>query len=274
MTTIDLDQTAVESFAHQVAAAVTGGATTAMMVIGDRLGLYTALAESGPVTPAQLAARTGTVERLLREWLAQQAATGFLEYDAHAGTFLLRPERAAVLAGDESPASMIGAAPLVTGLHRGIDRLIEAYRSGAGIPWGEQDRAVLESTERFFRTGYRSFLLSQWLPALDGVRGSSPVAAVSPTSAAGTALLCSCSRRPSRRHGSQGSTCTPGRSTSLDDGSPTPPSRRRSASRSPRRRTTRSPATISSRSSTCCTTWATRLLPPPTPAGRWRRTAH
>ena len=169
MTTTDIDTTAVQAFAQQVAGLVTGGAATAMMVVGDRLGLYAALATSGPVTSTQLAARTGCAERHLREWLAQQAATGILDHDPAERTFHLPPERAAVLAGDDSPASMIGAAPLVTGLHRGIDRLVDAYRSGAGIPWGEQDEAIFEATERFFRTGYRSFLLPQWLPALDGV---------------------------------------------------------------------------------------------------------
>ena len=169
MTTTDIDTTAVQTFAQQVAGLVTGGAATAMMVVGDRLGLYAELATSGPVTSTQLAARTGCAERHLREWLAQQAATGILDHDPAERTFHLPPERAAVLAGDDSPASMIGAAPLVTGLHRGIDRLVDAYRSGAGIPWGEQDEAIFEATERFFRTGYRSFLLPQWLPALDGV---------------------------------------------------------------------------------------------------------
>lgn len=74
-----------------------------------------------------------------------------------------------MVAGDDSPASMIGAAPIVTGMHRGLDRLVDAYRTGAGIPWGEQDEMIFEATERFFRTGYRTYLLPQWLPALDGV---------------------------------------------------------------------------------------------------------
>ncbi|ATG51427.1 SAM-dependent methyltransferase [Brachybacterium vulturis] len=169
MTTTDLDPTAVEAFAQQVAASLSGGATTAMMVIGDRLGLYAALGEAGPLTPAQLAARCGTLERPLREWLSQQTAAGIVDHDADTGTFALPPERAAVLATDDSPASLIGAAPLVTGLHRGLDRLTEMFRTGAGIPWGEQDPTILESTERFFGSAYRGFLVPEWLPALDGV---------------------------------------------------------------------------------------------------------
>lgn len=169
MTTTDLDPTAVEAFAQQVAGFLSGGATTAMMVIGDRLGLYAALAAAGPLSPAQLAARTGTFERPVREWLSQQTAAGFLDHEASTDTFGLPPEHAAVLATDESPVSLIGAAPLVTGLHRGIDRLTEAFRTGAGIPWGEQDPSISEATERFFGTAYRGFLLPEWLPALDGV---------------------------------------------------------------------------------------------------------
>lgn len=166
---VPLDPAAVEAFAQQVAGLITGGAATAMMVVGDRLGLYAELAQSGAVTSDQLASRTGCTERHLREWLAQQAATGILEHDPAHRTFRLPPERAAVLAGDESPASLIGAAPIVTGMHRGLDRLVDAYRTGAGIPWGEQDETVFEAIERFFGTAYRSFLLPQWLPALDGV---------------------------------------------------------------------------------------------------------
>lgn len=172
MTTIDLDPTAVEAFAGQVAGILTGGATTAMMVVGDRLGLYAALAAHGPMTAAQLAERTGTLERPVREWLCQQNAAGILDHVAAAETFALAPEKAAVLASDDSPAGLIGAAPLVTGLHRGIDRLTQSFRTGAGIPWGEQDPTVLESTERFFGTGYRGFLVPQWVPALDGVHAA------------------------------------------------------------------------------------------------------
>lgn len=169
MTTIDLDMTAVDAFAQQVAGTLIGGATTAMMMIGDRLGLYAALAEAGPLTAAQLAARTGTVERPIREWLSQQTAAGFLDHDPDADTFHLPPERGAVLATDDSPASLIGAAGTVTGLHRGLDRVIASYRTGTGVPWADQDPTIFASTERFFGTAYRSFLVPHWLPALDGV---------------------------------------------------------------------------------------------------------
>jgi hypothetical protein len=109
----------VGAFAQHVAGAFTGAATTAMVVVGDELGLYRALAGTGPVTPAELATKTGTHERYVREWLAQQAAAGFLRYDAGTGTFILPPEHAAVLATDDSPAAMAGAALLPAGMFRG-----------------------------------------------------------------------------------------------------------------------------------------------------------
>lgn len=164
-----IDTEAVTAFAGHVAGAVTGGATTAMMVVGDRLGLYAALAGSGPSTPADLAAATGTAERYVAEWLAQQTAVGFVSHDASTGTFALPLEHAAVLASDDSPASLVSAAGLATGLHRRVDELADAFRTGAGIPWGDQDEATFEQTERFFRIGYRTNLVPSWIPALDGV---------------------------------------------------------------------------------------------------------
>lgn len=169
MTTTEINIERVGAFAQQVAGMLAGGATAAMMVTGDRLGLYAALAGSGPVNSSQLASQTGTGERYVREWLAQQAAAGIVVYDPADSTFLLPPEHAAVLATDDSPASLIGAALTVTGMHRGVERLVEAFRTGAGVPWGEQDPAVFESVERFFRVGYRNSLVNEWIPALTGV---------------------------------------------------------------------------------------------------------
>jgi SAM-dependent methyltransferase len=166
---MDVDTDRVGAFAQQVAGQITGAVTTAAIVLGDRLGLYRALAESGPVTSARLAADTGTHERYVREWLAQQAAAGVVAHDADSGTFALPPEHAAVLADDDSPAAMAGAALLPAGLFRGIDRTVDAFRSGEGVPWAEQDDVVFEGTERFFRVSYRNSLVAEWLPALDGV---------------------------------------------------------------------------------------------------------
>lgn len=169
MTTTELDLRAVGAFAEQVAGVLAGGATTAMMVVGDRLGLYRALASGEALTPAELAETTDTAERYIREWLAQQVAIGFVAYDAERGRFSLPPEHAPVLATDESPASMIGCAPLITGLHRLTDRITSAFRTGEGIGWAEQDPTIFESTERFFGAAYRTNLVENWIPALPEV---------------------------------------------------------------------------------------------------------
>ncbi|MEU8799571.1 class I SAM-dependent methyltransferase [Spirillospora sp. NPDC048819] len=169
-TDIELDMNTVGAFAEKIAGLLTGGATAALMVVGDRLGLYRTLAGAGPVTPARLADLTGTSGRYIREWLAQQAAVGIVTHDAADGTFTLPAEHAAVIATDDSPASMIGAAPMITGLHRRVDEMADAFRTGQGIAWAAQDPMIFESTERFFRVGYRNSLVGEWITALDGVR--------------------------------------------------------------------------------------------------------
>lgn len=169
MTAVELDLEKVGAVAQQVVGLATGAATSAMIVVGDRLGLYAALAAGGAVTPQQLADATGTAERYVREWLAQQAAVGLLTYDPESGTFTLPPEAAAVLAIDESPAAMTGMCALTEGLFRDIGPLVAAFRTGQGIPWGDHDPAVFRGTERSFGAMYRADLVSAWVPALDGV---------------------------------------------------------------------------------------------------------
>ncbi|MGH3469398.1 MAG: class I SAM-dependent methyltransferase [Thermocrispum sp.] len=166
---MDIDEGQVEEFANQVFGTLVGAVTHAMVVVGDELGLYRALATSGPVTPAALAAATDTHERYVREWLLQQAAVGFVTYDDQAGTFALPPEHAAVLAFEDSPAFLAPAAQLPAGMFRGSDRLVDAFRTGEGIGWDQQDPIVFTHTERFWRAAYRPHLTSRWLPALDGV---------------------------------------------------------------------------------------------------------
>lgn len=166
-TNMDMDR--VGAFAQQVGGQVIGAVTTAMIAVGDELGLYGALAGSAPVTPAELATATGTHERYVREWLAQQAAAGIVEHDGATGTFTLPAEHAAVLASDDSPAAMAGVAWLPAGMFRRTDQVAHAFRTGEGLSWGEQDQAIFQSTERFFRVGYRNSLVPEWIPALDGV---------------------------------------------------------------------------------------------------------
>lgn len=161
----------IEQNVHRLLGAMTGAATTAMVAVGDQLGLYRALAGGGPATPDELAARTGTAVRYLREWLSQQAAAGFLAYRAGDGRYVLPAEAAAVLADEASPAFLAGGATITRGWFAGIDRLAGAFRTGAGIGWHEQDPAVFDGTERFFRPGYTAHLTTEWVPALPGVAG-------------------------------------------------------------------------------------------------------
>jgi SAM-dependent methyltransferase len=147
------------------------GATlnTALVVMGDRLGLYRALAGSGPMSPADLAERTGTAERYVREWLNAQAAGGYVTYDPDSGSYTLPPEQAAALTDPSSPAYLPGFFQIALGSVMDSPKIVEVARTGAGYGWGEHGHDVLEGCERFFRTMYNAHLIPEWLPALDGV---------------------------------------------------------------------------------------------------------
>jgi SAM-dependent methyltransferase len=137
--------------------------------MGDKLGLYRALAGAGPLTPEELAARTETAERYVREWLNAQAAGGYVEYDPETGTYELPPEQAVALTDDSSAAYLPGFFQIALGSVLDSPRITETARSGAGLGWHEHGHDVHEGCERFFRPGYNAHLIASWLPALDGV---------------------------------------------------------------------------------------------------------
>lgn len=141
-----------------------------LVVIGDRVGLYKALASDGPLSSAELAKRTETQERYVREWLSSQAAGGYVTYDAGTDTFALTPEQAFMLAQDDSPAFVPGAFQVAIAASRIASRLEEAFRNGDGIGWHEHDAGLFEGTERFFRPNYAANLISSWIPALEGAK--------------------------------------------------------------------------------------------------------
>ena len=147
------------------------GATlnAALVVLGDKLGLYRALAGAGPLAPAELAERTGTAERYVREWLNAQAAGGFVEYDPDSGRYTLPPEQAVALTDPASPAYLPGFFQIAVGSVLDSPKIAEAARTGAGFGWHEHVHDVHEGCERFFRPGYNANLITSWLPALDGV---------------------------------------------------------------------------------------------------------
>ena len=145
-----------------------GAALSAVLIsIGDELGLYKALAK-GPLTPAELAAKTGTNERYVREWLANQAAGGYVEYDGATQAFSLSPEQALCLADPTGPVDLPGAYFIVRDLFHVRDRALENFKTGKGMEWGEHHSCLFHGTERFFRASYNASLLGAWLPALDG----------------------------------------------------------------------------------------------------------
>jgi SAM-dependent methyltransferase len=148
-----------------------GAAVSAVLILlGDELGLYRALAKE-PATPKELAERTDTHERYVREWLANQAAGGYLEYDRASGRFSLSEEQALCLADPDGPVDLPGAYSIVEDLFHIRQRALENFRTGKGMEWGEHHPCLFHGTERFFRAGYRANLLASWLPALDGVVG-------------------------------------------------------------------------------------------------------
>jgi SAM-dependent methyltransferase len=142
---------------------------TGMVVIGERLGLYKALA-SGPMTSAELAAKTNTDERYLREWLSSQAAGDYITYDARTDKFSLTEEQAFTLAKEDSPAYLPGAFELALGSLAAVPRIAESFRSGAGMGWHEHVDGVFHGCEKFFRPGYAANLVAAWIPSLHGVK--------------------------------------------------------------------------------------------------------
>jgi SAM-dependent methyltransferase len=155
----------VGKFVVDLGAAVHAG----MVVIGERLGLYKALALH-PMTSSELAAKTATDERYVREWLSSQAAGGYVTYDEKTNKFSLSEEQAFTLANEDSPAYLPGAFQLALGSLAAVPRIADSFRSGAGMGWGEHDEAVFHGCEKFFRPGYAANLVSSWIPALHGVK--------------------------------------------------------------------------------------------------------
>ncbi|MCO1654096.1 class I SAM-dependent methyltransferase [Pseudonocardia humida] len=178
----------VQKGVGDVAAMVSG----ALVALGDRLGLYAAMADGEPVTAGELAGRTGTTERYVREWLAAQAAAGFLRYCGD-GRYRLTAEGAVVLTDEDSPVCLVGAFQLALAAVQSVDRLAAAFRTGAGVGWGEHHHELYPGCERFFAPGYRNHLVASWIPALDGaeraLRSGAAVADVGCGRGASTLLM-------------------------------------------------------------------------------------
>ncbi len=148
-----------------------GAAVTApLMLIGEKLGLYKAMAGAGPLTSAEVAERSGAAERYVREWLNNQAAGGYVDFDPGTGRYSLSAEQALALADEDSPFYILGFYSSIASLFADEEKLTEAFRTGDGVGWHEHDHRLFSGTERFFRPGYTAHLVSEWIPALEGVQ--------------------------------------------------------------------------------------------------------
>jgi SAM-dependent methyltransferase len=169
VSTTEIDGAKLEQFVFRAVEEVGATLNTALVVMGDRLGLYKALDGAGGLTPSELAERTNTAERYVREWLNGQAAGGYVTYDPESGRYELPPEHAIALAQPDSPAYLPGFFQIALGSVTDSSHIVDVARDGDGFGWGEHSHDVHEGCERFFRTGYNAHLIGSWLPALDGV---------------------------------------------------------------------------------------------------------
>jgi SAM-dependent methyltransferase len=175
MTTTDrpaeIDMEKLMGFVFRAVDEVGATLNTALVVMGDRLGLYRGLAGAGPLTPAELARRTGTAERYVREWLNAQAAGAYVNYDPDSGRYTLPAEHAIALTDESSPAYLPGFFQSALGSVLDSPRITEAAKTSEGVGWHEHSQDVFDGVERFFRAGYNAHLVAKWLPALDTVVG-------------------------------------------------------------------------------------------------------
>jgi len=143
--------------------------SSSLVYIGQKLGLYKALAAAGPSTPEELAANTSTTERYVREWLINQAASGYVEYDVESRRYSLTPEQAAALTDENSPFYVGGGFYVIKAMTHAVNRIEDGFKNGGGMLWGEHDPDLFVGTERFFRPGYAAHLIASWIPALTGI---------------------------------------------------------------------------------------------------------
>ncbi|MCF4994787.1 methyltransferase domain-containing protein [Pseudomonas syringae] len=162
-----MDESRLNQFMGKLVNDMGGAAMLANVIVGEELGLYRAMADSQPVSPETLAARTACNPRLVREWLSAHAASGYMEHND--GEFRLPEEQALALAVEDSPVYVAGGLGVVASFFHDKDKLVKAMRGNGALPWGDHHPCMFSGTERFFRPGYRGHLIAEWLPALDGV---------------------------------------------------------------------------------------------------------
>ncbi len=161
-----VDERKLNEFVEKAVTDLAAGYGGVMTVLGHKLGLYKAMADAGPLNSSEIAKRSGCAERYVREWLAAQAAAGYIDYDTTARTFQLSPEQAMVFAQADSPVILTGGFYSLQAIYESVPRMAEAFRTGKGLGWGEHCNCLFSGTEKFFGPGYRANLVSTWLPAL------------------------------------------------------------------------------------------------------------
>lgn len=164
-----LDESKLDTLLGKMLGDMGAAAVAPLVILGDRLGLYKALAANGSLTTEELAEQTATNERYVREWCAAQAASGYIELDSATARFSLTPEQQAVFADDDSPTCMTGGFYAIGSMFIDEPKITNAFKTGQGVAWGDHSDCLFCGTEKFFRPGYKANLVDEWLPALDGV---------------------------------------------------------------------------------------------------------
>ncbi len=165
---MDVDPDRLNAFMGKMLGDMGAAANAALIKVGDRLGLYKALAAKGPMTPAELAKASGTAERCIREWLSAQAAAGYVDYDAASGKFHMQPEQQMALAEEYSPFFVGAIGDVMSAIVLDEPKISEAFKTGKGVGWNDRAECLFCGTARFFRASYKHHLVQEWLPALDG----------------------------------------------------------------------------------------------------------
>ncbi len=166
---MSIDQAKLHELMSKMVGDMGAAAVAPLVIIGDKLGLYKALAAHGPLTTDALADLTGTTERYVREWCAAQAGSGYIDYDGESGKFSMSPEQQAVFADEDSPTCMTGGYYAISSLFEDEPKISHAFQTGEGVAWGDHSECLFCGTEKFFRPGYMANLVAEWLPALEGV---------------------------------------------------------------------------------------------------------
>jgi ubiquinone/menaquinone biosynthesis C-methylase UbiE len=166
---MELNEEKLHELLGKVVVEMGAAANGPLITIGDKLGLYTTLSTSGPMSSSELADATGTAERYIREWASAQAASGYIEYDAAANNFSMTPEQTMAFGDRNSPVLMTGAFYAITSLYHDEPKMMEAFKTGEGVSWGNHNKCLYCGTEKFFSPSYEGNLVNSWIPSLEGV---------------------------------------------------------------------------------------------------------